>query len=117
MVRAGNQGDLLPTLPSHRRSGPGHRGACGRGVRGEKFAVRRGRWKYIVGDEEGTLELFDLAADAAERENLYDANRDVAAELAALVAGWRESQMSSTAPPGEIAEEDREGLEALGYAE
>lgn len=86
-------------------------------VKGEKFAVRVGRWKLIEGPEEGTRELFDLEADPGERENRIDAAPEVAAELAARLAAWRAGRAGEAGAPLRITPEERERLRALGYTE
>jgi arylsulfatase A-like enzyme len=85
-------------------------------VRGEKFGVRVGRWKLIDGPEEGTRELFDLAADPGERENRAADAPEVAAELAARLAAWRAGRVGEATPLA-ITPEERERLRALGYTE
>jgi arylsulfatase A-like enzyme len=86
-------------------------------VRGEKFGVRIGEWKYIVGPEEKSEELFQLGDDPGERVNLVGELPRKAAELSARLAAWREARGPSGAPVDRVAEEDREALEALGYVE
>ena len=83
-------------------------------VRGEKFSIRVGRWKYIVGDEVGTRELYDLASDPGETIDRYYRAPEVARELSQRLDAWRErhTEDREATSPGEG---DREGLEALGY--
>ena len=86
-------------------------------VEGEKFAVRKGRWKYILGPEEQFEELFDLEIDPGERQNLFEERPEVAGELRELVESFRERV---TRPDPEIPvldQADRARLEALGYVE
>src|SRR5205814_8249208 len=40
-------------------------------VKGDKYGLRAGRWKYIEARDEGSYELFDLRADPGESRNLY----------------------------------------------
>jgi arylsulfatase A-like enzyme len=83
---------------------------------GEKFGVRAGRWKYVVGPAEGTRELFDLESDPGERHNVYGADAADADRLAALVERWRlANDTGGEVPP--LTEDVRKGLEALGYVE
>lgn len=86
-------------------------------VKGEKFGVREGRFKYIDGPEEGTRELFDLEDDPRERRNLLDAQPEAAAALAARVGDWRAGRSGAEPPRLQITDEERERLEALGYTE
>jgi arylsulfatase A-like enzyme len=58
--------------------------------RGGKQAVRRGNWKgvrlNVVADRNAALELYDLAADTAERRDVAGEHPDVVRELAAIMA-------------------------------
>jgi arylsulfatase A-like enzyme len=88
------------------------RSGWGRGV---KSSVRTARWKYIRGGEEPD-ELYDLAADPAERRNLRAAEPATAGALGTLIdqhaAGHPEPR--AAAP---LSDETRRALRALGYAE
>ena len=85
-------------------------------VRGEKFSVRLGRWKYIIGTELDTRELYDLASDPGERADRYYEAPKMARELARRLETWSETHRGDgeAAAP---AERDLEALEALGYVE
>jgi arylsulfatase A-like enzyme len=83
-------------------------------VRGEKFSIRVGRWKYIVGDEVGTRELYDLASDPGETIDRYYRAPEVARDLSQRLDAWRARHMVDREATGP-GEGDREGLEALGY--
>ena len=89
----------------------------GQFVKGEKLAVREGRFKYIDGPEEGTRELFDLEADPGERRNLVLEQPQTAEALGALVEGWRAGRSGPANRPLQISPEERRRLEALGYTE
>ncbi|MFN0069117.1 MAG: sulfatase [Limisphaerales bacterium] len=54
-------------------------------------AIRQGGWKLIEFFEDGRLELYDLAADLSETNNLAPTKPEVAAELKARLAAWRKS--------------------------
>jgi arylsulfatase A-like enzyme/Tfp pilus assembly protein PilF len=56
-------------------------------------------------------ELYDLASDPGERENLITRERQVARRLAAELGNYG----TEFAPPGEVDAETRRGLAALGY--
>lgn len=60
-------------------------------------ALRQGRWKLIEHFEDGRLELYDLGADLSETNNLATAKPEVAAELQARLAAWREAQQVAMA--------------------
>ncbi len=88
-------------------------------VRGEKFGVRLGRWKYLeAADEARPRELYDLALDPRERLNLVSAEPANADRLSGILATWRrevEPGAKSVLLP--LAEPDRKALEALGYTQ
>ncbi len=81
---------------------------------GRRFGVRRGIWKYIVGPEEGTHELYNLELDPGETVDLYAEKPKRARKLAKVLERWRSThaQRRSNAT---IPAEDREALRALGY--
>ena len=81
---------------------------------GEPIGVRRGRWKYILG---GALreELYDLAADAAERHNLAAVERRQAAELRRATRRFVEEVPFTVLEAETLSPEMRKQLEALGY--
>jgi hypothetical protein len=63
--------------------------------------VRKGDLKLIESYEDGSLELFDLARDPGEAENLAARRPDEARELRNLLDRWRRSvgaQMPSPNP-------------------
>lgn len=76
-------------------------------------AARTARWKFI---DAPTRELYDLAADPAEAQNLNSSRSSLASDLAsalprAVPAGSRES--GATAEPARAEAEER--LRSLGY--
>jgi arylsulfatase A-like enzyme len=76
-------------------------------------ALRRPGWKLIEAPASGGVELYDLARDAAERDNRADASEAAAlrTELAQLLAG------AAPAPvPGGTDPDMADKLRALGYA-
>ena len=87
-------------------------------VRGSKYGVRQGRWKYIEAPMEGTRELYDLSSDPAEKTNLLSQHRQLADELAGSLEDWRNEQDGLAVGPGyEAAEEELERLRSLGYVQ
>ncbi len=102
-----------PVFLHRRHYEPGMEGTIP--VAGEKLAVRLGGWKYIVGDAEGTRELYDLTADPDERYNLEAERPEQAAKLAARLAAWLQSTARQADASGQLSEEDLLRLEALGY--
>ena len=85
-------------------------------VKGNKYGVRQGNWKYIEAPMEETRELYDLSSDPAERTNLLSRHRQLARELAGQLEAWRNEQDGLALGPGqEASEEELERLRALGY--
>ena len=85
--------------------------------RGEKFGVRLGRWKLIVGPEEGTLELYNLTVDPMEQDNVVGEEPERVAKLSALVNAWRREHERDSLDPPALPLQDRDRLKALGYVE
>jgi arylsulfatase A-like enzyme len=102
-----------PVFLHRRHYEPGNVG--GHDVVGEKLGVRHGRWKLILGAEEGTRELFDLGTDPGELDNRYDEEPEVVARLEALLEEWKERVGREGDVELEMSEEDRRRFEALGY--
>jgi arylsulfatase A-like enzyme len=84
-------------------------------LKGEKFALRKGKWKYIEGMEENSKELFDLSSDPQELENIDTKFPDKASELSAQLKNWVEKYTKKGLKQENIPEEDLERLKALGY--
>ena len=64
-------------------------------------AIRDGDWKLVESYENGRLELFHLARDRSESNNVADKDSEKVRELASKLAGWRSSvgaQMPSSNP-------------------
>ncbi len=92
--------------------------AGGEAPRGEKYGLRRGRWKLIEGPAERTLELFDLAADPRERMNVAGREPERVERLRAEIAAWRRANPPLAASSGAPLDDDeRARLEALGYGQ
>ena len=87
-------------------------------VKGEKFGIRADGWKYIVGPEEGTLELYNLNNDPGEQYNVYKRFPDITANLSGRLHTWMENNTRSIPGAGvEISEEDKAKLRAMGYVD
>jgi arylsulfatase A-like enzyme len=86
-------------------------------VAGEKFGIRVGPWKYIVGEEEGTRELFNLQEDPGELVNVCERFPAVADELQEKLAAWKEAFGREDGGLETLSPEDLERLKALGYVE
>ena len=83
----------------------------------ERRAVREGRWKLIVHEDDGLRQLFDLDADPLERNDVLAQHPEVADRLLALYES-RTAPIPGVTPEGTTGAVD-EGLEeelrALGY--
>lgn len=86
-------------------------------VKGEKFAVRAGHWKYIEAPEEETRELYDLQADPAETKDLFAARTAEADRLARGLAAWRGHFDRRARARDDSSREMQEALRALGYVQ
>lgn len=62
-------------------------------------AVRRASWKLIEHHEDGRLELFDLAKDVSEANDLSKAMPEKAAELHGVLKDWRQSVAAQMPEP------------------
>jgi hypothetical protein len=80
-----------------------------------KLSVRDGDWKYIFASE-SPAELYDLAADPGERDDVLAEHPERAeamrAQLEAHIASL--PKLQDAAP---LSEETRRALQALGYVE
>jgi arylsulfatase A-like enzyme len=72
---------------------------------GDQWAVRHGDWKLVAGNggDKTNGELFNLAEDISESNNLAAKNADKFAELKSLYARWDAEQ----APPASPKEKPR----------
>ena len=86
-------------------------------VEGERWALRRGDWKLITGNLHEKAELYDLASDPHERMNVIELHPDRVVEMQAQIDEWRRVSRSHTDAGGELSDEDRARLQALGYVE
>ncbi|MBL9213483.1 MAG: sulfatase-like hydrolase/transferase [Opitutaceae bacterium] len=78
--------DLLPFLDGQKNGAP-HARLFWRMDGGEAFAVREGQWKWFR-TYQNAPQLYDLAADPGEKNNLAATHPDVAARLSAAAAEW-----------------------------
>jgi arylsulfatase A-like enzyme len=53
------------------------------------LAIRDGRWKLLLNDDGGQVELYDFSVSPSERDNVAEANPGVAGRLAGQLLEWR----------------------------
>jgi arylsulfatase A-like enzyme len=86
-------------------------------VKGEKFGVRAGPWKYIEGKEEKTKELYNLEDDPLELKNLRGTLSEKVAEFSSHLKEWKKAHSMASSVSSEISQEDVLRLKSLGYVE
>lgn len=84
-------------------------------VRGVQYGLRAGRWKLIWGPDEGRVELYDLAADPGESEDLSGEEPERVAAMRARIETLLAESDTSEPVEDSSTEIDREKLRALGY--
>jgi arylsulfatase A-like enzyme len=89
-------GTLLGRDDAHEREATVHQSAAG------DLAIRQGAWKLIF-HTDGRRELFDLANDLSETNDVITANAEVAARLGALMQSYIDRGRST---PGEAQENE-----------
>ena len=55
------------------------------------LGVREDRWKYSIDLRDGTEELYDLARDPSEQQNLWRQEPELCARLRQRLAAWTEA--------------------------
>ena len=88
----------------------------GLNLRGEKFGVRMGPWKYIEAITEKTRELYDLRTDPRELDDVFRTSKKDAKAPAEALHAWLARPVHAPAP-GKVPEDAARRLEALGYVE
>jgi len=84
--------DILPHLTGEATGAPRAR-LFWRSGGGTRFAVREGDWK-LVGGEDSTTQLFNLAADIGESQDQATANPDVVGRLRQAYDAWNKSNIA-----------------------
>jgi arylsulfatase A-like enzyme len=102
----------FPALRMNRPVWLGDQGG-GKGLR----SIRTGRWKLILDQRRGTVELFDLENDPGELNDLAADEKEIAAALLEELRVWLAYLERSAVPEKTVVldEDMKEGLEALGY--
>ncbi len=85
-------------------------------TRGDQISLLRGEWKYIW-SEDAPDELYNIARDPAEKENVLErAPGELAQRLAAEIEAWKASSEARALRADEADDEEtRRMLDALGY--
>ncbi len=74
-------------------------------------AIREGNYKLIEFYEHGRRELFDLAADASENNNLVERQPELVERLARKLAAWREDVKADMPTPNPRFEPDTQAAD------
>jgi arylsulfatase A-like enzyme len=82
-------------------------------IRGEKLALRVGRYKYIEARDEDSFELYDLDADPGEQKNLLPEKQTHATAMSGILDRWR--PVGTVRAASDDSPETAEALRALGY--
>jgi len=89
----------------------------GKPVKGEKYAVISGKWKYIEARDEGTQELFDMEQDPREKKNLAADFPEKVGELSAVLQKIvRNLSDQASSANQSVSDEDAERLRSIGYS-
>ena len=71
----------------------------------QSFALREGNWK-LIRNGQTPPELYDLATDIGEKENLADAKPEVTARLTATLDAWNKELIAPVFPGSSVKNED-----------
>jgi arylsulfatase A-like enzyme len=85
-------------------------------LRGEKFGIRIGAWKYIEARADKSYELYDLGTDPRELHDVFRKERAHAAPLAQTLRTWT-AKPTPVPSSGTISDDAARRLEALGYVQ
>jgi arylsulfatase A-like enzyme len=96
--------NLLPHLTGADSEAP-HKQLFWRMSGRRSFAVREGNWKLLrIGD--APAELYDLATDVSEKNNVAAAHADVTARLTADLEAWNKQLVDPGFPGSSVKSED-----------
>lgn len=96
--------NIIPHLAGEVKSPP-HERLFWRMHNKQSFAVREGNWKLLrIGDS--APELYDLAADLSEKNNLADAQAEVVTRLTASLEAWKKELIAPVFPGSSVKSED-----------
>ena len=96
--------DIVPRLAGEVNTPP-HERLFWRMNGKQSFAIREGNWK-LIRTGENPPELYDLAADPGEKENLATGRPEVAARLVATLEAWNKELTAPAFPGSSVKNED-----------
>jgi arylsulfatase A-like enzyme len=88
---------------------------------GRRRFIARSRYRLLLTEKTGAVELYDFVADPAEQHDLAAAMPERAASLRSDLLAWRQQLAergkagAAAAPGGSVDEETEKQLKALGY--
>ena len=83
---------------------------------GFKYGLKKGPWKYIVADEEGTEELYHLREDPGELKDRRDDDPETRDRMAKELDAFRKQvENVSVFKKQKTSAEDDERFRTLGY--
>jgi len=84
--------------------------------RDRRWAVRGGGWKAIYNVDRDRWELYDLASDPGEQQDVADEHPDILEQRARTLGSWREAHPMPRIPfERRFSSEELERLQSLGY--
>ena len=96
--------DIVPRLAGEVNTPP-HERLFWRMNGKQSFAIREGNWK-LIRTGETPPELYDLAADPGETENLATGKPEVSARLVATLGAWNKELIAPVFPGSSVKNED-----------
>ncbi len=82
-----------------------------------RVAVRQGPWKAILNPKGGKIQLYDLAHDPAERQDLSNRESVRAGRFRPVLTAHAQREYKPESGEPVLSEEDRRRLESLGYVD
>jgi arylsulfatase A-like enzyme len=78
-------------------------------------AMIRDCWKFILSSD-GDRELYNLSIDSGENRNVMSEQREVAAQMEAVLSAWQKNLAPVNGPPG-LDKDTLDRLKSLGYVQ
>ncbi len=70
------------------------------------LAVRAGKWKFYINQDDSGIQLYDLDADISETKNLADEHPNVVARLRQALLAWNAAMPPDASDPRFVAQRD-----------